>query len=470
MTQINTKLLNRDNFPDLTDYGYQIQKKLGNNLAGGRITYLANNIKTQQPVVIKQFHFLDSGSTWIDYETYQQEVKILQQLNHPNIPRYIDSFEASTSFCLVQEYKQASSLAQSRVWTSQKIQQIAIEVLKVLIYLQQQIPSVIHRDIKPENILVDCEDELKIYLVDFGFARFGSGEVALSSVVKGTLGFMPPEQIFNRELTEASDLYSLGATLICLLAGIKSSDIGNLVGDDYCFNLNRLPKLKPLFKKWLEKMVNPQISRRFSNASEALEALQKIENTTSLDNLKLISIRVFFVTASLFSLISLYSLISYNSFPFTAKRPLFATLLSKDQLIDKYMVDANEHYHKIDYEQALYYYDKALKIEPSNSAVWLYKGYTLRQLKRYEEAIAAIDKAIEINKNWDTQFIGEAWSSKGWILLYKLGRYEEAIIAYDKVLEIYPNYSDAIKNRKKAYNLIKKYGIPSNRHYGIKNK
>jgi len=65
-----------------------------------------------------------------------------------------------------------------------------------------------HRDIKPENVLVDRQEELKVYLVDFGFAHIGSGEVAASSVVKGTLGFMPPEQMFNRQLTEASDLYS----------------------------------------------------------------------------------------------------------------------------------------------------------------------------------------------------------------------------------------------------------------------
>ena len=51
--------------------------------------------------------------------------------------------------------------------------------------------------------------------MDFGFARIGDGEVGVSSVVKGTLGFMPPEQIFNRQLTEASDLYGLGMTLIC---------------------------------------------------------------------------------------------------------------------------------------------------------------------------------------------------------------------------------------------------------------
>jgi serine/threonine protein kinase len=50
---------------------------------------------------------------------------------------------------------------------------------------------------------------------------------------------MPPEQMFNRQLTEASDLYSLGATLICLLTQTKSAEIGNLIDEACRINLSR---------------------------------------------------------------------------------------------------------------------------------------------------------------------------------------------------------------------------------------
>jgi uncharacterized protein YjbI with pentapeptide repeats len=176
---------------------------------------------------------------------------------------------------LVQEYKNAPSLAEPRSFTPKDIKQIAVSVLEILVYLQQRTPPVIHRDIKPENILVD--EQLNAYLVDFGFARIRGGELALSSVAAGTPGFMPPEEQFGRPLTQASDLYSLGATLICLLTGTRSVDVGNLIDDDYRFDFKKLvPQLSPGFISWLEKMVAPNVKQRYANAAAALEALQPI--------------------------------------------------------------------------------------------------------------------------------------------------------------------------------------------------
>jgi hypothetical protein len=144
-----------------------------------------------------------------------------------------------------------------------------------LVYLQNRIPSVIHRDIKPENILVD--NQINVYLVDFGFARIGSGEVAMSSVAAGTFGFMPPEQMFNRQMSEATDLYGLGATLICLLTGTKSTDMDTLIDEDGRISFKPLvPKLSLRFISWLEKMVQPKQKDRYPDASAALEALKPI--------------------------------------------------------------------------------------------------------------------------------------------------------------------------------------------------
>ena len=275
------------NYLDLDNHGYLIERELGKNRAGGRVTYLATDTKTQQPVVIKQFQFAQSGTSWSDYDAYEQEIKLLQQLQSPSIPRYLDAMETPKGFCLVQEYKQAIPLSEIRNLTSQEIKEIAITTLEVLVYLQQQHPPIIHRDIKPENILIERSSSLKVYLVDFGFARQGIDNIGVSSVVKGTLGFMPPEQMFNRQITEASDLYSLGFTLICLLTGTKSTEIGKLINEQGQLNFkSKLPKLNWQFVKWLEKMVAPSLNNRYANAKIALEALKPINvNSTSVNKL-----------------------------------------------------------------------------------------------------------------------------------------------------------------------------------------
>jgi serine/threonine protein kinase len=228
------------------------------------------------PVVIKQFQFAQLGASWAEYEAFEQEIKVLRSLNHPGIPHYLDGFQTPDGFCMVQEYKNAECLATRRSFSPQEIKQIAVAVLEILVYLQGQKPPVIHRDIKPENILLD--EKINVYLVDFGFARSGGGEVAASSVVKGTLGFMPPEQLFNRQLTEASDLYGLGAALICSLTGTHSGEIGNLIDDSYRIHFQHLvPPLQRGWMNWLEKMVEPKPHQRYPNAAAALLALKPVD-------------------------------------------------------------------------------------------------------------------------------------------------------------------------------------------------
>lgn len=261
-----------NDFPDFSHYHYRIEKELGHNRAGGRVTYLATDTRNQQHVVVKQFQFAKTGSSWQSYDTYDREVQLLKELSHPGIPRYLDAFQTDDGFCMVQEYKQAVSLATSRSFNPDEIKQIAIAALEVLVYLQNRIPPIIHRDLKPENILVD--EAGNVYLIDFGFARVGEGEVGVSSVVKGTLGFMPPEQLFNRQLTEASDLYGLGMALICLLTNTKSDSIGDLVDISYRVSFKHLvPKLNMHWVNWLEKMVESRLKDRFPNAMAALAAV-----------------------------------------------------------------------------------------------------------------------------------------------------------------------------------------------------
>lgn len=262
-------------YPDCSAFGYQIIQELGRNLEGGRVTYLAHHINTQQKVVIKEFCFASTTADWHGVKAYEREIELLQRFNHPRIPHYIDSFEKPGFFYLVQEYKNAPSLGLRRCFHPEEVKKIALSILEILTYLQQQFPPIIHRDIKPENILLD--QNLQAYLVDFGLAKVQKEKPDLSTLIAGTPGFIPPEEQLGQPLTTASDLYSLGATLICLLTNTPSAKIGKIIDEHYRCNFQKiLPHISPCFRLWLKKMVAPNRKQRYANAGDALAALTPI--------------------------------------------------------------------------------------------------------------------------------------------------------------------------------------------------
>ena len=103
------------------------------------------------------------------------------------------------------------------------------------------------------------------------------------------------------------------------------------------------------------------------------------------------------------------------------------------------------------YEEAIASYDRALEIEADNDAAWFGQGYALVELGRYEEAIASYDRAVEIKPDYH-----DAWNNRG-IALGDLGRYEEAIASYDRAVEIKPDYPDAWYNRGIALGNLGRY-------------
>jgi serine/threonine protein kinase len=255
---------------------YRIQRELGRNREGGRITYLATQVADDKQVVLKQFRFAQTGTSWSGFKSHEREIEILKAISHPQVPRYLDSFATEDGFCMVQEYKDAPSLADRYHLTPAQIQQVAIAVLEILCDLQQQVPPIIHRDIKPENILVD--NHLQVYLIDFGLAKLNHEAIAISSVAAGTPGFMPPEELFNRPLDTAADLYSVGATVIGLLTQTPSVQISELIDETYRFNFTaKVPPINPRLIDWLQKMVESNPRDRFRDATIALESLQAID-------------------------------------------------------------------------------------------------------------------------------------------------------------------------------------------------
>ena len=259
---------------------YTVQRQLRKN--AGRQTLLARDLTTQELVVIKLLTF-GSGLEWQDFKLFTREAQILQELSHPAIPRYLDYFELNLpelkGFALVQTYIPARSLEEhlqaGRTFSEVEVQQIAKALLEVLIYLHERLPPVIHRDLKASNVLLgdrSGEQVGQVYLVDFGSVKTAVAQQDGTLTIVGTYGYMPPEQ-FGRRVVPATDLYSLGATLIHLVTGTHPAD---LLQDDLKIQFEQLVNLSPALIDWLKWLTEPSLQNRVASAREALEALDTL--------------------------------------------------------------------------------------------------------------------------------------------------------------------------------------------------
>jgi uncharacterized protein YjbI with pentapeptide repeats len=252
--------------PDLKIYGYQVLEELAIHADRQRITYLAQDLQGDRLVVIKEWRASAGNSLSLDYATYLPKIESLQKLDRPQISRYLNSFATPNGFCLVREYCHGVAVSELGTLPPADIKAIARAVLKILLYLQQLNPIVIHQNIKPENIIVDTSERLTVYLVDFGLQTTGSTDRIMADS-----SFIAPEQRFNRHLTSATDIYSLGVTLICLLTGTPTAKASTLLDKNYRPEFQHLltAKLHPKFLAWLEKMVEPNYQRRYLDAASA---------------------------------------------------------------------------------------------------------------------------------------------------------------------------------------------------------
>ncbi|BAZ29151.1 serine/threonine protein kinase [Cylindrospermum sp. NIES-4074] len=271
---------------------YEVQQQLGKK--AGRHTVLVRNIQTQELAIIKLLTF-GSDFEWDDLKLFEREAETLKSLTHPQIPRYLDYFEINSpttkGFALVQTYIPAQTLEQylqaGRIFTEAEVKKIAKALLEILIYLHGLHPPVIHRDIKPSNILLgerSGNNVGQVYLVDFGSVQTVLATEGATRTVVGTYGYMPQEQFGGRTVA-ASDLYSLGATLIYLVTGTQPADLPQ---KDFRIQFEQVANLSPNFSNWLKWMTEPSLEKRLSSASEALKALNKpqFQNTTALTVIK----------------------------------------------------------------------------------------------------------------------------------------------------------------------------------------
>ncbi len=198
---------------------YKIERELG---SGGMATvYLAEDLKHKRKVAVKVLR--PELAAVLGAERFVQEITTTANLQHPNILPLFDSGTADGFLYYVMPFIDGETLRQKLDRETQlgieEAVSITTAIADALDSAHQQ--GVIHRDIKPENILLH---DGRPMVADFGIALAVSaaagGRITETGLSLGTPHYMSPEQATaEKDLTNRSDVYSLGCVLYEMLTG-----------------------------------------------------------------------------------------------------------------------------------------------------------------------------------------------------------------------------------------------------------
>jgi hypothetical protein len=262
---------------------FRIVRELGRGGMG--VVYQAEHRLMERPVAIKVINQSLIANAEV-LQRFRREVKAAAQLAHPHIVAAYDAEQAGSLHLLVMEYVEGSSLAQVLERRG------PLPVVHACHYARQAAlglqhafeRGMVHRDIKPQNLMLTPQGVIKI--LDFGLARLASersrkGGLTQVNTVMGTPEFMAPEQATDaRRADTRADVYSLGCTLYCLLAGRvpfqEDTALKTILAhlDQEPPPLRELrPEVPPAVVAVVERMMAKDPAQRYQTPAEVAQAL-----------------------------------------------------------------------------------------------------------------------------------------------------------------------------------------------------
>ena len=420
-------LENEFNVGDRIDARYEVAEvKRG----GMGIVYLCYDHQDREPVAIKSFQsrFLDNpravrrftheAVTWVrlDKHSHIVQARLVQTItNRPHI--------------ILEHVSGPEGLgADLRSWIDQKRIDVAramefgLHIATGMQHAQMMIPGLVHRDLKPANILVTHEGMAKV--TDFGLVRsleldgdsgmFEDEQTTLDDnaaverltrvgAIVGTAPYMSPEQCRSEDVDLRSDIYAFGALLYEMLTGKHLYNVRKWKQWIYA-HLNNTPDFDERYHETIPESLRTLVLRCVDKAPE-----QRPQTWSAIVD----------------RLSAIYE--TYTGEP--AVLEVSGPQLELQDLMNKgYSLTELGRY-----EESIAAYDRAITLHDNEAWIWARRGRTLRLWNRLEDAIASYDKALELKPTY-------AWAHNGkGIVLDKIGELDSALDAFKEATTLKPN-------------------------------
>ncbi|MCY1029919.1 serine/threonine protein kinase [Corallococcus sp. BB11-1] len=253
-------------------------------------------------VVIKRI-LPDARSNEQFVRMFLDEARITAAFNHPNIAQVFDLGEEDDGLYLAMEFIGGQNLNQVTSACLKKRQpvplgftlSVARDVCLALHYAHTftspggQPSPVIHRDVAQKNIMVTYDGTVK--LLDFGIAKAkNSLERTHVGTVKGTTGYMSPEQVRGDPLDGRSDLFSVGVVLHELVTGerlfagkTERDEMVKILEDPIPWPSVLLPHISEDISRVVMRALERNVDRRYASGRDMARAIEKAAGTKLMD-------------------------------------------------------------------------------------------------------------------------------------------------------------------------------------------
>jgi eukaryotic-like serine/threonine-protein kinase len=263
---------------------YVIVKEVGRGSTG--VVYLSHDPYYRRDVAIKVYNIetSDEERARITRKMFLSEAHMVGMLQHPNILPIFDAGEENGHYYIVTDHVHGARTLSAyckpdNLLPIDDVVEIIYKCSKALHYAHSR--GVIHRDIKPSNLMLTQANDVRI--IDFGIALVADSEISRIDGIAGSPSYMSPEQVQSLEITNRSDLYSLGAVMYELLTGFRpfrGSNLSKLLHQIVYATPQPIHALRPEINEELEdavaKALHKDPAKRHRNGLEFAADLTRL--------------------------------------------------------------------------------------------------------------------------------------------------------------------------------------------------